>query len=415
MAYRNPFPLFPGYSELQEFAFSEYPALKLSLEITSDSASDVVLQWNWTQGFLLFIGRNKSEHTYIRFRTEVEKFLLWAMLVKKQSIIELRKTDILDYADFCWKPPTNWIGTATKNRFVLKQGNFTSNKNWRPFKIQAAKHQRNKEVDKKEYRPSQETLSATFTALVAFYKYLMDEELSLGNPAQLAKKDCRHFIKDARVAPVRRLSPEQWEYLLDAATSMADVDATHERHLFLIAALKTLFLRISELSERTNWSPQMGHFYEDSDGNWWLQVFGKGRKLRDVTVPPDFIPFIERYRTSRNLSPLPTEGEKTVLLEKIRGQGGMTARHLSRLVQEVFDAAYEKMKDERGAKEARKLKEASTHYLRHTGASMEIERGRPLKYLSEDLGHASMATTDTIYVQTDKKNRAESGKNRKVN
>lgn len=29
---------------------------------------------------------------------------------------------------------------------------------------------------------------------------------------------------------------------------------------------------------------------------------------------------------------------------------------------------------------------------------MEIERGRALKDVSEDLGHASMATTDTIYV-----------------
>jgi integrase len=38
-----------------------------------------------------------------------------------------------------------------------------------------------------------------------------------------------------------------------------------------------------------------------------------------------------------------------------------------------------------------------------------------LKDLSEDLGHASMATTDTIYVQTENRVRAESGKKRKVN
>ncbi|MEJ2682138.1 MAG: site-specific integrase, partial [Gammaproteobacteria bacterium] len=59
--------------------------------------------------------------------------------------------------------------------------------------------------------------------------------------------------------------------------------------------------------------------------------------------------------------------------------------------------------------------EASTHWLRHTGASMEIERGRALKDLSEDLGHASMATTDTVYVQTENRVRAKSGKSRKVN
>jgi integrase len=72
------------------------------------------------------------------------------------------------------------------------------------------------------------------------------------------------------------------------------------------------------------------------------------------------------------------------------------------------------MKVHQGEDNASKFKEASSHWLRHTGASLEIERGRPLKDVSEDLGHASMATTDTIYVQTDDKKRAISGKERKV-
>ncbi len=45
---------------------------------------------------------------------------------------------------------------------------------------------------------------------------------------------------------------------------------------------------------------------------------------------------------------------------------------------------------------------------------MEVERGRALKDISEDLGHASMATTDTVYVQTENKKRAESGRDRTV-
>ena len=72
------------------------------------------------------------------------------------------------------------------------------------------------------------------------------------------------------------------------------------------------------------------------------------------------------------------------------------------------------MKKETTEDSARKLQEASTHWLRHTGASMEIERGRALKDLSEDLGHSSMATTDTIYVQSENKKRAESGKERNL-
>jgi len=111
---------------------------------------------------------------------------------------------------------------------------------------------------------------------------------------------------------------------------------------------------------------------------------------------------------------LPAPGETQPLVEKIRGRGGMTARHLMRIVQEVFDRSYEQMRAKVGEDKARKLKEASSHWLRHTGASMEIERGRALKDLSEDLGHASMATTDAIYVQTEHRLRAQSGRERKV-
>jgi len=146
-----------------------------------------------------------------------------------------------------------------------------------------------------------------------------------------------------------------------------------------------------------------------------LRIYGKGRKIRDTTVPLDYIAFLKRYRISRNLPDLPYSDEKSVLIEKIRGQGGMTSRHLRRLVQETFDHAYRTMSLAVGNSESSKLKEATTHWLRHTGASMELERGRALKDLSEDLGHASMATTDTVYVQTENMKRADSGKSRKVN
>ena len=411
MATPKPTPLYPTYIELLELSIKDYPELNQTFRGQPDWWTS---HWQWAKSFLEYTGRNKSEHTYIRFRNEVEKFLLWSFLIKEKPINDFRKTDILEYADFCWKPPVNWIGTSSLDRFAYDDGYYRSNDQWRPYKLQAQKHQQKKSVDKKKYRPSQQTLTASFTAIIAFYKYLMSEEFCYGNPAQIAKKDCRHFITDAQVKEAKRLTEEQWQYLLDSTVDMADENVLFERHLFVIASLKTLFLRISELSERPNWSPEMGHFWQDENENWWLKVYGKGRKLRDTTVPSDFIPFLTRYRRVRQLSDLPYSGENTPLVEKIRGQGGMSSRHLRRLVQETFDHAYKQMNESKGEAKAMKLKEATTHWLRHTGASMEIERGRPLKDVSEDLGHASMATTDTVYVQTENKKRAESGKARKV-
>ncbi|AGS39604.1 tyrosine-type recombinase/integrase [Cycloclasticus zancles] len=411
MAIHKPVALYPTFKELKDIPLDEFPELSSFLASGPDWRKQ---SWLWGQEFLSYIGRNKSQHTYTRFRSEIEKFLLWSFVIKESPCDEFRKTDILDYADFCWKPPQTWISLTNHDKFQPKgDGTYIQNKAWSPYRLVVSKGD-NSTPDKKKYRPSQQTLRATFTAIIAFYKYLMDEEYCVGNPAQLAKKDCRHFIKDAQVKDVKRLSEEQWLFLLETVTAMADDNSRFERNLFLIAALKTLFLRISEFSERPDWIPVMGHFWEDTDKNWWLKVYGKGRKLRDITVPSSFMPYLKRYRLYRGMSSLPLDGEKHPIVEKLRGSGGMTARQLSRLVQEVFDHAYETMKKQQGEEIARKFREVSTHWLRHTGASLEIERGRALKDLSEDLGHSSMATTDTVYVQSEDRKRAESGKNREV-
>ncbi|MGD9170985.1 MAG: tyrosine-type recombinase/integrase [Candidatus Thiodiazotropha sp.] len=416
MAIPKPVPLYPTYNELKGFRFDEYQELRQFLE---SGEPWWLNHWNWGQEFLSYIGRNKSEHTFTRFRNETERFLLWVFLIKSKPMEQLGKSDILEYADFCWHPPVSWICLANYEKFLYQGGRYTKNNDWAPFKLKLPKNSHTdpdqSEPDKKKYKPSQQTLTASFTAVIAFYKYLMNEEHLYGNPAQIAKKDCRYFIKDSQVNEIRRLTASQWQFVFDIALTLANDDPLYERSLFLICALKVLFLRISELSERRNWIPVMSHFWQDSDGNWWLKVYGKGRKLRDITVPESFIEYLKRYRKYRGLSPLPLPGESHPIIEKIRGQGGMTSRQLTRIVQEVFDKAYDAMRLAEGEDNARKLKEASTHWLRHTGASMEVERGRALKDLSEDLGHSSMATTDTVYVQTETRIRAESGKKRKVN
>lgn len=408
MAIPKPSPLFPKPSEIPNFDIRDFPTITDTLD--QDWKKEC---WEQAFDFLAYVHRNKSEHTYIRFRSEIEKLLLWLFLVKDQTLDSLRKKDVLEYTDFFWKPPKTWMGFANYDRFVLNNGVFEINKKWLPYKVNVPKGSSLK-PDKSKYRPSQESLSSMFTAINAFFKHLTEEEYLYGNPVPLAKKDCRYFIKDSQVKKTKRLTEDQWEYMLNTCVELADSDPYYERNLFLVITLKTLFLRISELSERDEWSPKMGDFWKDHDGNWWLKVYGKGRKIRDVTVPTQYLDYLRRYRHSQSLSSLPSPGEPNPIIYKLRGPGSPTSRQLTRLIQEIFDKSYEKMKNKEGAETAQQLKESSTHWLRHTGASMEIERGRDMKDVSEDLGHASMATTDVVYVQSEDKKRAASGKNRKV-
>ena len=407
MATPAPYPLFPTLAELKDLNWNDYTELNSFL---TNGPYWWLEHWQWAKEYLIYIGRNKSEHTYVRFRSDIEKFLLWSLLIIEKPITQLKKSDILDYTEFFFKPPQTWIGLKNVDKFLLLNGYIQKNKDWKPFRyISEAEI-----PDKKKYRPSQQSLQSMFTAIIGFYNYLMDEEYALGNPASIAKKDCKRLIKDAQVKETKRLDQEQWQFLLQMAESMAEQDPIYERNLFLLAAMKTLFLRISELSEREDWSPAMNHFWQDDEKNWWLKIYGKGRKLRDITVPDSFLPYLIRYRHYRGLSDIPSRNEREPIVEKLRGTGGMTARQLSRLVEAVLKQAYDKMKETKGPREAQIFQDVSSHWLRHTGASMEIERGRALKDVSEDLGHASMATTDTIYVQTVAKKRAESGKKRDV-
>ena len=160
-----------------------------------------------------------------------------------------------------------------------------------------------------------------------------------GNPAQIAKTDCRYFINDVQVKEIRRLTEEKWQYVLESAESLANADGAFERSLFIGASLKTLFLRISELTERKEWMPAMSHFWQDEHPNRWLK-FTKRPKIAGRLRTPAFSPYLKRYRNFRGLSPLPSPADNSPLVEKIRGQGGMTARHLIRVVQHVFDEPY---------------------------------------------------------------------------
>jgi len=157
----------------------------------------------------------------------------------------------------------------------------------------------------------------------------------------------------------------------------------------------------------------MSDFSVDNDGFWYLTVFGKGNKIRDVTVPPAYMVYLKRYRLSRGLSALPSPDEDTSMLNKLRGHGNLTARQIRRIVEESFDLAIKALQKDGFEDDANYLMAATTHWLRHTGAT-EDAGSRPLKHLADELGHASSETTDKNYIQSNIKDRARSGQQRKV-
>ncbi len=98
------------------------------------------------------------------------------------------------------------------------------------------------------------------------------------------------------------------------------------------------------------------------------------------------------------------------------GTGQVGKRTLERIVKEAFLLAAQRMEAEGLEEDAKEMEQIAdhTHYLRHTGASMDIDAGRPIRHVSEDLGHESVAFTESIYIRADASDRYLTGLNRKV-
>ena len=397
----------------------DYPDSKKFIDKITVHIPDAPQEFAHTQSFLKSYSR-KSEATYRSYRNEVERLLLWSWTVAKKSIVSLKRADLEAYFDFVHSPPAHWVALSVADRFKPIGGQSCQNQNWRPFVVKIAKQDRRKALDSGLALPdttsghslSHEAMKICYSALSCFYDYLTDEGYAFGNPIPAIRKQSPFLIKGVTSKSIKRLSNLQWDYVLDCARGAADKDADHERTLFIVAMLKTLYLRVSELSDRSNWQPVWKHFWQDGDGNSWLKVLGKGNKIRDVSVPSSLGPYTQRYQDHRQ-SLSPSFGLNATLVAKNRGVGGMTARQLRRIVQYAFDLAHDKMRSEGFVDEAQALREATTHWLRHTGASKDIAT-RPLKHMADDLGHASMGTTDQVYIQSDMKDRARTGKEREV-
>ncbi len=378
---------------------SEYPELALFIQQYSLKLAEVLEDLPFIYQFLYVYGR-KSEATFTRFRNEIERFALWTWLVKGTSVLNLKREDIEHYIDFVVDPDADWCSDSVQWRFKQKMAQRIANPKWRPF-------------IGKDTKPSQQSLNSTFTALNVFYKFAILEEKTFANFVPVVKKNCPYLIVQSQINQPDTLSDLQWEYVLKVTEELAEKQPDLERNLFTLACLKGLYLRISELSERANWSPVMSHFWQDADGFWFLRVMGKGNKLRDVTLSESFIEYLKRYRLYRGLSALPRVDEPFPIIHKLRGSGGMTVRQIRRLVQHSFDLAIAALAKDGFKEESENLIAATAHWLRHTGATHDAAT-RPLKHLSEDLGHAKLATTDQIYIQTNIKERAKSGVKRKL-
>ena len=362
---------------------------------------------------------NGSASTFRAYRREIEKLLQWSWLIAKKSVLELKRDDIEKYIEFCMKPPKSWIGVKNVARFTNINGQRIPNPEWRLFVVSVSKAEFKKgnRAKVEDYKVSEKTIKEVFVISSSFYTSLVNEGIMDINPVLLIKQKSKYYTRTQGDQKVERLlSERQWKYCINVAKEMADtVPDKYERTLFIMSILYLMYLRISELAASEKWKPEMGHFYQNSEGSWFFKVLGKGNKLRTISVSDGVLKALRRYRKHLNLSALPTPGEQTPLISKIRGKGAITSdRDIRNIVQGCFDKAVTHLRDKGFDDDANALETATVHWLRHTGISDDLnKRGRPMVHVRDDAGHEKSTTTDR-YNNSDIQERYLSAKNKQL-
>lgn len=417
----KPFPLFDTLSEVEAL-------VRLDQQGSDSRAIDQLLKTHFSScapipylipeyratAYFLYSFRG-SEDTFNSYRREIERFIQWAWFIQEKSLLALRRNEIESYIEFAQAPPAEWIGTKIVSRFVPRDGCRMANPEWRPFisKVTKTAFHEGKRAKKNKFSLSAEALKQIFAILSTFYQYLIQEEIADINPIALIRQKSKYIRKQQGIAPVRRLSLQQWTTVITAAEKLAlNKPAVHERTLFIMHALYDMYLRISELTASARWVPKMSDFYRDTNGDWWFKTVGKGNKMRQIAVSDNMLVALKRYRKYLNLSPLPSLDEQQPLIPKFSGNGSIkSARAIRQIVQHCFDEAVTSLNEQGEIEEARMLQSATVHWLRHTGISEDVKI-RPREHVRDDAGHSTSAITDR-YIDVELKERAKSAKKKR--
>lgn len=356
-------------------------------QIGANTDVDAVLAWlaNFTS----------TQTTFDAYRKEAERLLLWCVVERGKPLSSLTHEDWLAYQAFLANPQPRDRWVTQRNRRYPRQ-----DPRWRPFAGPL----------------SQSSQRQAGVILSSMFSWLVNAGYLAGNPLSLSRQR-----KRSRAPRVERyLDDDLWQEVKATIDALPRETPREREHYFRLRWLMTLCyicgLRITEIAENT-----MGNFFcrRDQEGmeRWWLEVLGKGSKVRIVPATTELMAELGRYRRELSFPPLPVPGESTPLLLPIGGKPKPMSRSgIHDIIKAVFTMTAErvKLKGPEHAHRATLINQASAHWLRHTAGSHMANKAVDLRHVRDNLGHASISTTsgylhspdDARHSDTEEKHRA---------
>lgn len=338
-------------------------------------------------------------HTLRAYRRELERCLLWSVLVAGKPLSSLLVDDCQSYVRFMAAPEPAFRGARAPR----------GSRRWRPFA---------------ERPMASATQKQAVHILRAAFDYLARVRYLGGNP-WVAVRDPVVDIDDDPIRVDKALSADAWEAVIVALERRAQMAGAAQDRVALAALLLMgdSGLRRAETASamRARLSPS-----RDAPGVWMLRVLGKGRKRRVVPVSPRCVDALRAHWADLGanfdvprselplLSPLVIPSTVAAQARHASGAAGYTAGALYDVVVGAVRRVHRDLDAIDGGgrldpEDMARLLEASPHAFRHTFGMVAVEGNVDLYVVQEILGHASVDTT-AVYVRARERRIAQAAK-----
>ena len=337
-----------------------------------------------------------SPHTFDSYKREAERLLAWCV-PRSQTLSMLMAEDLVAYQQFLQDPQPRETWCLQSAPRYLAPG--VPNPDWQSLR-RPARYLADGSANP-AWRPFVSGLSPSaakqaVTILFGLFEYLCAIGYLAGNPLRAART---RATRPRQQTVQRYLGQESWQFVLEHLESWPRATARevahYQRTKFLISFLYLTGLRRSEIAQASTAD------LVQRRGQWWLHVSGKGHTGLPVPVAQDALQALQTYRISLGRSPWPNPHQPEPLLMDLYGKGRqLTSKAVHQIVTVLFDSAAKACPD---PEQARLLQSATTHWLRHTAATHQLDAGIPLLVVRDNLRHASVQTTERyLHVEPDR-------------
>lgn len=347
-----------------------------------------------------------NSNTLRVYRRNAERLLLWCYKERRVTFSELSVEDCIHYRAWLaglgrvtplewsqagWRVPAeHWIGPRAAKRFSAE---------WRPFCGPL----------------SRSSVAADLLTVRSLFEFLLRGQILSLNPWDLMGK---RLVARAKLQTAteqfttRSFTMAQWRLTIDGL----DARGTElERRLLLVLWLGfSCGLRASEMLSLTLGS------LRPREGGWSLRVMGKGDKVRTVPLPSPARLALLAYLDSVGVpydqvvaSAVAPVESAAALQPLLRGRRGRRRKDGTSIPVEPlhYTQLYKVLKshlracadllEQSDVEAAAKFRRASTHWLRHTCATLALKSGVALTGVQRLLGHTDLSTTSTYVTAQD--------------